>query len=147
MVTVSGPPAILQALFQESKYFRQRTTISLDVFGSFHASHLYTDADIEEDLQSIAQANPSSAHSSILVISGINEAFLSETDLRQLSGALADILVRPLSFDGVISAVASWVRISGQENCNISSVGPSNALFSLVSTLKVETKLEVSIGA
>ena len=147
MVTVSGPPATLQALFQESKYFCQRKTIPLDVFGPFHAPHLYTDADIEEVLQPIAQANPSSAHPSIPVISGTNEAFLPETDLRQLSGALADILVRPLSFDGVISAVASWVRNSGKENCNISSVGPSNALSSLVSTLKAETKLEVSIGA
>ena len=63
--------------------------------------------------------------------------------LRQLVG---DILVRPLSFDNVIATVISKARASGGDKCKISSIGPSSALSSLVSSLRAETELEVSAG-
>ena len=63
--------------------------------------------------------------------------------LRQL---VSDILIRPLSFDNVIAAVVSRARDSGREKCKISSIGPSSALSSLVSSIRAETELEVGVG-
>ena len=147
MVTVSGPPATLEALFQESEYFRQRKTVSLDIFGPFHAPHLYSDVDVEEIVRPITETTVKVASPSIRVISGVTEMSLRDVGmdqvLRQIVGA---ILVRPLSFDRVLSAVISEARDSGREKCKISSVGPSNASSSLLSALQAGTEVEVSLG-
>lgn len=63
-----------------------------------------------------------------------------------LRQTVSDILIRPLSFDNVIAAVISKARDSGRQKCKISSIGPSSALSSLVTSLRAETELEVSVG-
>ena len=76
-------------------------------------------------------------------------AELSPPDVRLdqlLRQIVSDILVRPLSFDNVIAAVISKAKDSGRERCKISSIGPSSALSSLVTSLRAETELEVSVG-
>ena len=147
MVTISGPPTTLEALFEESEYVRQRKTVPLDIFGPFHAPHLYSDVDVEEILRPITETTVKLASPSIRVISGVTEMSLRDVSmdqvLRQIVGA---ILVRPLSFDHVLTAVVSEARDSGREKCKISSVGPSNASSSLLSALKAGTEIEVSLG-
>lgn len=59
---------------------------------------------------------------------------------------MSDILIRPLSFQDVIATVLSKARDSGRKQCKISSIGPSSALSSLVSSLRAETELGVSVG-
>lgn len=56
------------------------------------------------------------------------------------------ILIRPLLFEQVLTAVVSEARDSGRQTCKISSVGPSNASSSLLSALKAGTEVEVSVG-
>ena len=147
MVTISGPPATLEALFQESEYFRPRKTVPFDIFGPFHASHLYSDVDVEDVVRPITETNVKLASPSMRVISGITEMSLRDVSmdqvLRQVVGA---ILIRPLSFDHVLTAVVSEARDSGREKCKISSVGPSNASSNLLSALKAGTEIEVSVG-
>lgn len=65
---------------------------------------------------------------------------------QSLRQTVSDILIRPLSFDNVIAAVISKARDSGRQKCKISSIGPSSALSSLVTSLRAETELEVSVG-
>lgn len=147
MVTISGPPATLKALFLESEYFHQRKTVSLDIFGPFHASHLYSDVDVEEIVQSIAKKNVKLTSPSIRVISGNTETSLPDVGMDQILRQVVDaILIRPLSFDHVLDAVVSEARDSDKEGCKISSIGPSNASSSLVSALRAGTELEVSVG-
>lgn len=147
MVTVSGSPVTIKALFLESEYFSQCKTVSLDIFAPFHASHLYSHDDIEEILQPIATADVWRASPSIRVISGTAEVSLPDVGVVQfLRQVVGDILVRPLSFDHVHSAVVLEVRDSGRSKCEVSSVGPSTALSSIVSALRAETEVEVSFG-
>ena len=147
MVTISGPPSTIKALFLESDYFRQRKTVPLDIFGPFHAAHLYSDIDVEEIVQSIAETNSSSVSPLIRVISGVTETSLHDQGMDQfLRQVVGDILIRPLSLDQVLSAVVLEVTDSGKESCKISSVGPSKALPSLVSALRAGTEAEVSVG-
>ena len=147
MVTISGPPATLEALFQDSEYFRQRKTVPLEIFGPFHASHLYSDVDVEEVVRLVTETKVKLASPSIRVISGITEISLRDMGMDQvLRQVVRAILVQPLSFDRVITAVVSEARESGREKCKISSVGPSNASFSLLSALKAETQVEVNVG-
>lgn len=65
---------------------------------------------------------------------------------QSLRQVVDDILIRPLEFDNIIARVVSKSKASGRERCNISSIGPSSALSSIVSSLRAGTKLEVSIG-
>ena len=81
------------------------------------------------------------------VISGTTDTSLPDVGLHQLlRQVVGDILVRPLSFDNVLTAVVSEARASGRKKCRISSIGPSNAVSSLVSILRAETELGVSVG-
>lgn len=147
MVTISGPPATIQALFLESEYFQQRKTVSLDIFGPFHASHLYSDVDIEEIVQPTAETEVELASPSMRVISGTTERPSPFAGMDQfVRQVVGDILIRPLSFDQVLASVVSEVRDSGRETCKISSIGPSNAQSSLVSAIRAGTEAEVSVG-
>lgn len=119
----------------------------LDIFGPFHAPHLYSDVDIEEILQPIAKTNAWLASPSIPVISGTAEISLPNVGVVQfLRQAVGDILVRPLSLDQVHTAVVSEAKDLGRGKCKISSVGPSTALPSLVSSVRAATEVEVSVG-
>lgn len=147
VVTISGPPSTIKLLFLESEYFRHRKTIPLDNFGPFHASHLYSDADIEEVLQPATETGLGLASSSLRIISGTTDGSMSGLGMDQLlKQVVGDILIRPLSFERVLTTLVSEVRRSDSNRCEIVSVGPSKATSSLVSTLKSETKSEVSVG-
>ena len=147
MVTVSGPPATLKTLFLESEYFSGRKAVPLDIFGPFHASHLYSDVDVEELMQPFARTDSNPVPPAIRVISGIAETSLSHADMSPfLRDVIRDILIRPLSFDGLLGEVVSEVENSGRKACRISSVGPANASSSLASALRAGTDVEVSTG-
>lgn len=52
-VTISGPPARLKRLFDESEFFRDRTSIVLPVFGGIcHAKHIYAKNHVDEIVRS-----------------------------------------------------------------------------------------------
>ena len=147
VVTISGPPSTIELLFLKSDYFRQRKTVSLNNFGPFHASHLYSDADVEEVLQPATETHLGQVSSSLRIISGTTDGSMSELRMDQLlRQVVGDILIRPLSFERVLAALVSEVSGSNVEKCEIISVGPSSATSSLASTLKSETKSEISLG-
>ncbi|KAH8804520.1 putative polyketide synthase [Xylogone sp. PMI_703] len=147
VATVSGPPTTLKALFAESESFRTRKSVALDIFGPFHASHLYNDDDIEEVLQPITEEGVKQARPLIRVISGNANPSLPDVNIKQfLTEIVQDILFRPLAFDGVLDAVTAEARNSGKEGCRVSAAGPSNAVSSLVSALKAATEVEASVG-
>ena len=139
MVTISGPPATLNALFQESEFFGKRKTVTLDVFGPFHAPHLYNDVDVEEVLHSIAETNIRLASPSTRVVSDVTETSPDLCLEQSIRGVVRDILIQSLSFDRILSALISETRKSGKKVCKISSVGPSNAASSVVSALRART--------
>ena len=98
-------------------------------------------------MQPIAETSVNLPAPSIRVISGVIETSPPDVGLHQnLRQAVSCILVRPLSFDNVLTAVVSEAKYSGREKCKISSIGPSNASSSLLLTLRAETVLEVSVG-
>lgn len=147
VVTVSGPPETLRALFQQSEFFRGRKSVALDIFGPFHASHLYNDLDIDDVLQPITEGGSKVVQPSIRIISGATEEISLDGGLDNVMREIVkDILIRPLGFERVLSAVASEVRNSGRTTCKISSVGPSKALTSLISAVKAGSHIEVAAG-
>ena len=137
----------MKALFLESEYFQKRKVVPLDIFGPFHAPHLYSEVDVDEILHSITEKNIKPVSPLIRVISGTPETALRDIDMFQLlRNVVSDILIRPLAFDRVLATVVSDTRNSGRKMVKISPVGPSNASSSLNSTLKAEVGVDVTLG-
>lgn len=144
MVTISGPTATTDTLLRDSEHFRKFKTVPLDVFGPFHASHLYSDSDVAEVLQPFTDLDEKFSPS-IRIISGSAERSSSDVDADKfMMDIVGDILIRPLSFDGVLSAVTDGAAASAKRECKVFSIGPSQALNSLASALRAGTTLEVS---
>ena len=145
MVTISGPIATIDTLLRDSEYFQKFKTVPLDVFGPFHASHLYSDSDVAEVLQPFTDLDEKFSPS-IRVISGSAGQSFSDVDTDKfMMDIVGDILIRPLSFDGVLAAIIYGAAASAKKECKVFSVGPSQALNSLASALRAGTTLEVSV--
>ena len=98
-------------------------------------------------MQPFARTDSNPVPPAIRVISGDTETSLSHADMDPfLRHVIRDILIRPLSFDGLLGEVVLEAENSGRKACRISSVGPSNASSSLVLALRAGTDVEVSIG-
>ena len=134
----------MKALLLKSEYFQQFKTVPLDIFGPFHASHLYNDTDVKEVLQPITETNTKFSPS-IRIISGLTERTFPGVDADQfMTDVVGDILIRPLSF-GVLTAVTEGAKESANRRCKVFSIGPSKALASFASALKAGTVLDVSV--
>nr|BBL33417.1 putative polyketide synthase [Lachnum palmae] len=146
-VTVSGPPATLKNLFEDSSSLKKRKLVKLDIFGPFHAPHVYNTADIDEVLQPIADANIKSARPLVRVVSGASRDSLPDANFHQFMRKIVhEILIEPLSFDGLLTEIVAEGEDSDKKSCRVSSVGPSNATNSIVTALKAGTGFEVSAG-
>ena len=147
MVTISGPHGSTEALFVESEYFRQRRRIPLEIFGPFHAPHLYNDVDVEDIVQAVSETNSVGASSFTKVISGNGEMQPPNLGFDQiLRQVVGDILMQPLSFGDIANAIILETKDSGREKCIVLPIGPSNASTSLASALKAGTDIEASVG-
>lgn len=83
----------------------------------------------------------------VRIISGFTETALPLVDMEQLlRQVVGDILIRPLSFDNVLTSLLSEAKDSSRKKCQISSVGPSKASSSLLSALRAGLEGKVSVG-
>lgn len=143
VVTISGPPATTDTLFQESEYFQKFKTVPLEIFGPFHAPHLYSENDIKDVMQPYTENNGKFSPS-IRIISGSTEASPLDVDADQfMTDIVANILVRPLSLDGLLTEATEMARNSSAKEFRVLSVGPSRALSRVVSALEAGTALDV----
>ncbi|KAJ5379344.1 polyketide synthase [Penicillium cosmopolitanum] len=144
VVSISGPPDTTASLLQHSEYLQKFRRVSLDIFAPFHAPHLYGDDDVAEVLQPLSHKGEKRKFF-IPVISGFGTRYSPDLDVDTLMvDVVRDILIRPLSFENVMSTVTETTTASPQKDCQIFSVGPSQAIHSLASTLKEDTSFNVT---
>jgi naphtho-gamma-pyrone polyketide synthase len=118
--------------------------VNLDIFAPFHAPHLYSTADIDEVLQPVADADSKSVRPLVAVVSGVSRDSLSGASFHQcISEIVHEILIEPLSFDGLLTGIVAKGKGSDKKLCRVSSVGPSNATNSVVSALNTLKSFEV----
>ncbi|GES58867.1 polyketide synthase [Aspergillus terreus] len=144
VVSISGPPETVASLLRHSEYLQKFRTVSLDIFAPFHAPHLYSDDDVAEVLQPFA-GKDEKRKLFIPVISGLGTQYSPDMDVQTLmADVVRDILIRPLLFEDVMKTVTETTTASSHKNCQIFSVGPSQAINSLASTLRADTSLNVT---
>jgi naphtho-gamma-pyrone polyketide synthase len=144
VVSISGPPETTASLLQHSEYLQKFRTVSLDIFAPFHAPHLYSDDDVAEVLQPFSDKDEKRKFF-IPVISGVGTRYSQDLHVDTLMAEVVrDILIRPLSFENVMNTVTGTMTASPHKDCQIFSVGPSQSINSLASTLRAETSVNVT---
>lgn len=137
----------MKSLFEESRHFKQQKLVKLDIFGPFHAPHIYDSTDIDDVLQPVNVADIKSARPLVEVISGGAKDTLSDTRFHQrMKKIVREILIEPLSFTELLTQLANLGRASDKKVCQVTAVGPSSAISSIVSSLKTVDSLEVMLG-
>ena len=108
---------------------------------------MYSNVDVEEIIRPIGGTEVKIGPPSICVVSGSTATSLPDHGVANfLEQVVGDMLIRPLSIGQVIALVVSEVNVRNKEQCQISSVGPSNASPSFLSALKAGSGVEISIG-
>ncbi|KFY93178.1 hypothetical protein V500_03863 [Pseudogymnoascus sp. VKM F-4518 (FW-2643)] len=146
-VAFSGPPPTLKALVDEYEF--KAEPLPLPIYGPYHASHLYSAAEIEIALR-LNDSNLSevlkSASPRFPVISCSTGQWLAEKDPKKLiTAVIRDILQEPLDFRRVLASCVAQAHNQRSSSCLVIPLGPTHAANSLVQLLKNETDLEVHL--
>jgi iterative type I PKS product template protein len=145
-LTITGPPSTTKRLFQEVDSFRSKTKVPIPVFAPYHASHLYSQADIDrildkDAIRHLQQFRPLSlVHSAS---SGRCQTASNTLDLVRV--ALSEILLEPVRWDNLLEEVVSQMTSTGAAECEVSAIGMTNIAHSLASALKSGGQTGISV--
>ena len=134
-LTISGPPSTTKRLFQDVDSFKN--CIPIPVFAPYHASHLYSQADIDRILDKDATRHLQQFRPLALVHSathGTCQTATSTLDLVQ--NALREILLEPVRWDNLMTEVVAQVTSASSAECSIDAIGVTSVANSLAAALK-----------
>ncbi|KAJ5521624.1 hypothetical protein N7527_005739 [Penicillium freii] len=130
-LTISGPPRVLGLL----RHLENFTTVhprTISVFAPFHASHLFTKADIEAILSTTPEGVWGRYSAVQPVVSSTTGELIEGNNLRRrLEAALVQILLEPVQWNQLTQGVASVLSSSGASQFTINPVG-TNASTALL---------------
>ena len=136
-LTISGPPSTTKRFFEESEVLSKNHRVAIPIYGPYHASHLYTEADKEKILDTETKANLRFFRPSGLIHSAANGKCHSATNALELFQlVLEEILGAPVRWDRLLEEAVSQITASSGSECTVSAFGATNITNSLVSALK-----------
>ena len=118
-ISVSGPPAKMQRLFEEVPFFRQSNFIRMTCYGGpIHAKHVFS----ENDVSSIVEISQSSFPPRVQVISpGTGQPFIA-TDATELFRQIVKyLLTEQVGWEKAVNYSAEWVTGHGGDRYQICS--------------------------
>ncbi|KAL5114384.1 polyketide synthase [Pleosporales sp. CAS-2024a] len=145
-LTISGPPATTKRLFQESESFKDKTRVPIPIFAPYHASQIYSQADIDRTLDKDAARHLQQFRPLALVHSashGKCHTATSTLDLMQI--ALGEILLQSVRWDNLLEQLVNDVTASGGAECTVAAIGVTSVANSLASALKAGGQSGISI--
>ena len=109
-MTISGPPSILEKLRTYADFVHVSAR-DLHIYAPYHASHLFSQSDIEEILEITSVEFWSAQTAHLPLFSSTSGQLVWAGKFRSLlESSLADILLGPLRWDKVICGVSSIAR-------------------------------------
>jgi iterative type I PKS product template protein len=145
-ITISGPPSVTRRFFEQSESLSQNHRVPIPVYAPYHASHLFSDRDIDRILDQETQQLLETIRPISLIHSAATGQCHSATNAYDLMRAsLREILCEPVRWDYLLEEVVSDVVASGNSTCSVSSIGVTNIVNSLVSALKAGGQSSVSV--
>ena len=132
-VTISGPPATKQALFETSEFFRTHKNAPVGVCAPYHCGHLVSASDAQKVLRPQTKEIFSAVKPRHAVCSSVTgKPILAKTGFDLIEQSLREILLEPLRWDRVLKYTSSGKF----DEAKVFAVGPTNLASSVVSALK-----------
>ena len=132
--TISGPPEVLKKLRNDRSFSRFRTA-SLPIHAPYHCSHLYTNTDLEDILQSISEESIKLHSAQVCTVSSADGSLDNSGDLySRLKSALEQTLIEPLRMQPLCEGLAAYIKNNGADAVRIVPIDAH--VTSLASTLE-----------
>ncbi|KAL8943834.1 MAG: hypothetical protein Q9216_000827 [Gyalolechia sp. 2 TL-2023] len=149
-VTISGPPSTLRQL-SDPAYAFGTSVYPVPIGGPYHANHLHSQAGLQQflPLSETHMSNTLDRYRLLLPIisSSTGSPFDSSLSTRDLlSLIINDIISHPLRLEKILDRCINIIRDENAHGCAIFSFGPSLAGGTLSTTLKRETKVDVTLN-
>lgn len=136
-ITISGPPSVLERVFETSEYFPKSHQLKVPVHGPYHAPHLHSAEDIHRIITPETREMFGQLEVQFPVISSVTgRQMAASNSLELLEKSLEEILLEPLQWNNVLERIIPDVLASPNRGCKVHAIGPTNITSSLVSALK-----------
>ncbi|KAF2459431.1 polyketide synthase PksA [Lineolata rhizophorae] len=144
-LTISGPPSTTRRLFSNSETFSKNHYFPISVYAPYHASHLYSDADIDRILEgSPRKVFASYRPQSLIHSSSTGKCHTATNSLELIELMLSEIIREPVRWDRLLEECVSQVTAHSGAECSVTAIGVTNIANSLVSALKQGGQSNVS---
>nr|UWK20204.1 polyketide synthase (PKS) [Trichoderma oligosporum] len=146
-VTISGPPARLQAMFRNSKFFHEHNCIALPVYGGLcHAEHIYNLENVHHVVQTRSMKLLNARFTPQLPVYSTNtgKPFPATNAIDLFEHIIAEILTQAIEWDQVIRGVAQLAQSLGATQCHLLVFRISLPIHDLAASLKNNLSVETS---
>ncbi|CAI7591626.1 unnamed protein product [Penicillium glandicola] len=140
-ITVSGPPDSLVRLI-DSEVFKGLRHKSIPIHGPYHASHLYSQLDINRIIDGLAIKKP---EQSLSVFAGTGASVEKGNFAILLEGAVRQVLLEPIRWNVILEKLQSWIGNGGATSFTVVPIGTT--ADQLIYTALKQTSLRTLISA
>jgi len=142
-VTISGCPSLRSQFFERSSVFNNLQRKEIAIRGPYHASHLYSNSDVEDVLGSDV-TSLLNRYTVIRPIVGLTSKS-PVSALQLFQDAVLEILAHQVQWDRLVKICAKETRASKKSTVRVLAMGPTALANSLISALKVGGGLKLSL--
>ena len=103
-ITLSGPPHSLAQLTSSDK-FKDFSFKSIQIFAPYHASHLYSQDDVQDIVESLGPRNADASLNRVPVLSSTGATVEGGNFKTLLNAAVGQILLRPIRWSDIIETL------------------------------------------
>lgn len=141
---MSGPPRSL-AKFTDSESFKDLRSQSIQIYGPYHAPHLYSQDNIDEIVGNSIPSSTDARPTQIPVFSSTGSTIESGNFETLLRAAIGQILLQPVRWNGILEELQICLSKAGSKNLDIISFGSKADQF-ICAALKQTSPCELSFS-
>lgn len=119
---MSGPPRSLAQL-TSSRSFKNFRFQSIQIYGPYHAPHLYSQDDVNEIVGSLIPHSADARPNQIPVFSSTGATVEGGNFETLLKAAVGQILLRPIRWNGVLEELQICLQKSGSKTFSVTPIG------------------------
>ena len=121
-ITLSGPPHSL-AQFTNSGEFKDSGFKSIHIIGPYHASHLYSQDDVDEIVGSLGPRSADAFPNQVPLLSSTGTTVKGGNFKTLLNAAVGQILLQPIRWGGILEEMQIHVQRVGSKTFGVIPIG------------------------
>ena len=145
-LTISGPPKTTSRLFLECEPFLTSRPYKLPVYAPYHASHIFSETDVNAIIDLQAKTVLKSFRPSMPCCLAFNgESYSAETALEVFEKVIREILLEPARWNIMLQEVVTSITSCQTPEYSITGFSAPNMTKSMVAALTASGQRDVSI--